>query len=425
MAKKFEYITGFESTLIHGTGLDVAETSRHLDVYKEDFALLKKDGIKLIRYPILWHRIEKFKGEYDWALTDELMAELKKENIEIIADPLHHTSFPEWLEHGFASQDFPIRYHDFVVALVKRYPQIRKITLINEPSVTALFCGGAKTWYPYSEDVFEHIVVNMATACCTLFETLEKIRPLEYYHVDVCERHVALDEASKEFVQWNDDKRFMFADLILGRIDDSHPLWGYLTKHGFTPETAEWFRHHPARIDVYCLDYYSHSELEWKNNVRVYPATKPVGFKTVALEYQRRYNLPIMLSETNIRGFVEDRITWLKFMVEECERLAGECDFRGFCWFPYVDSTDWDSLVTKANGNVDPQGIYYSDAGVHWRDDKRKIRHASELSEIYSKLAKHQITSKDIPAYKFQPPLNDLLHGFIPLMKWKWSDPPS
>jgi hypothetical protein len=129
-----------------------------------------------------------------------------------------------------------------------------------------------------------------------------------------------------------------------------------------------------------------------------------------------------MLSETNIRGYVSDRISWLKYMVEQCETLeeilkARKLPFEGFCWYPFIDSTDWCSLLTKANCNIDPQGIF-------WLDCDSKKRNTSELSEIFEALTRGEITSKDIPAYHFQAPLDRVLKNFLPRMShWQWKDP--
>jgi hypothetical protein len=52
----------------------------------------------------------------------------------------------------------------------------------------------------------------------------------------------------------------------------------------------------------------------------------------------------------------------------------------------------------EANYRIDRQGIF-------WLDERRQTRHDSELSDIFTALARGQITSKDIPAYRFLPPL--------------------
>lgn len=45
-------------------------------------------------------------------------------------------------------------------------------------------------------------------------------------------------------------------------------------------------------------------------------------------------------------------------MEEQAEQLATVSDFRGFCWFPSIDATEWDSLCTVANRRVCPMGIW-------------------------------------------------------------------
>src|SRR5205085_4848862 len=145
-----------------------------------------------------------------------------------------------------------------------------------------------------------------------------------------------------------------------------------------------------------------------------YPNQTPEGLVPTALEYAERYRLPLMLTETNIRGFVSDRISWLKFMVEQCEQIEREIaplglGFEGFCWYPFIDSTDWCSLVREARGLVDPQGIYCLDGECHTRS-------GSEFSEIFGSLARGEITSKDIPAYPFKKPLDKTMKSLMPFM---------
>jgi hypothetical protein len=210
------------------------------------------------------------------------------------------------------------------------------------------------------------------------------------------------------------EMRFLVHDLILGNVTEDHKLYPYLIKNKAGKYRLKWFNDNPARIDIIGLDYYSHSELEWSESGRIYPNSFPTGFVGVALDYVNRFNLPVMLTETNIRGTVYERISWLKHMVEQCEILEQllkprGIPFHGFCWYPFIDSTDWCSLVTRANCNVDPQGIF-------WLDCDCKNRNASELSETFEALARGQITSKDIPAYRFGRELEAMLENFLPMM---------
>ena len=135
----------------------------------------------------------------------------------------------------------------------------------------------------------------------------------------------------------------------------------------------------------------------------------PAGFLELAREYAARYGLPVMLAETNIRGTPQDRLTWLKFMEEQCERLAEETDFRGFCWYPSIEITDWCHLCKQATGAVDPQGIW-------WLDASRWGRYASELSDAYAALAAGRIDSSGIRPYRFEPEAAQQAGGHLKLM---------
>jgi beta-glucosidase/6-phospho-beta-glucosidase/beta-galactosidase len=421
---RMKFLSGFESTHIFGSSTDVLETTGHLTRLQEDFALVRRCGLRELRYSAPWHRIERVRGQYDWQWMDEALTHLRASGVDPILDPLHHTSFPDWLEGGFANPEFPELYLKFVTAIAERYPWIWQYTVVNEPFVTTWFCGHEGKWYPFGtgDTTFVPMLMNVIEAIVStsrmLVETLPEVRLV---HVDAAEAHRAIDKESEPHAIRSNHLRFLVPDLVLGRVDKDHALYNYLIDNGARDEQLAKFRAEPARIDVMGLDYYSHCELEWCVTGRVLPNTAPQGLVPTALEYAERYRLPLMLTETNIRGFVSDRISWLKFMVEQCEeieRRIGEMglSFEGFCWYPFIDSTDWCSLVTKANCNIDPQGIYWLEKGT-------LRRNASELSEIFAALARGQITSKDIPAYRFRPPVDEALAALMPKMAhWNWMD---
>jgi hypothetical protein len=240
-------------------------------------------------------------------------------------------------------------------------------------------------------------------------------------HVDTCERHHALDAASQNHTDFANELRFSVLDMILGRFDEGHPLWGDFTRHGMSGRDAEWFAANAARVDVLGLDFYAHSEMGWTRRGRS-DGFAAWGFRRVALDYAERYGLPMMLSETNLRGRIEDRMSWLRYMVSQAEALAGELAQRGlslaeFCWYPFIDSTDWCSLVREPNRRVDPQGIYWLDGAFE--------RRGSELSELYGRLARGEIGADDLPAYRFEEAVLDGrgVRKFLGQMRgWDWRE---
>ena len=420
ISERLEFMTGFESTYMPEHKLDVLETSGHLHFFREDLKLVHDSGVRTVRYPVPWHRIEPEPGRYDWQWMDVAMNALGEFGLDPIVDPMHLTSYPAWLRRGFDDPEFPRTYSTFVRAFARRYPWVKKYTPFNEPFTTAFFCAHEGIWTPYAKkpETFVAMAVNLSKAICEVTATLDEELPgAQIVHVDTCEAHSALDPESVGFAAQLNERRFLVLDLILGRIDDRHPLYPYLKRHGLRDEDLAWFAQHPARIDILGLDYYQFSEQQFHQSGPVLPGGEPVGFAAVAMQYIQRYNLPIMLSETNTRGHAEDRISWLKYMVEQCERLVQSgVDFRGFCWFPFIDSLDWDSLLCRADRHIDPVGIY-------WLDEAGE-RHPSELSYWYGALARGEATSASLPCYRFREPLASQLAAFLPQMQhWEWREP--
>jgi len=75
-----------------------------------------------------------------------------------------------------------------------------------------------------------------------------------------------------------------------------------------------------------------------------------------------------MLSETNFFGPGEARAAWFQNMWQEYQALLKKgYDLRGFCWFPFVNSTDFQHLLLKNPNDIDPVGIYDLDTERHER----------------------------------------------------------
>ncbi len=397
--------------------------TRHDERWHDDLVLVRDAGIRRLRYPIPWHRIERARGHYDWGWLDEVLAGMRELGLSPIADPVHHTSFPRWLEDGFLNPDFPATYRDFCAAFAERYPWVREFTIFNEPLPTTMLCTQMGAWYPArrGEAAFYGMLRNVSRAICEATAAIIRAQPAaRFIHVDTAEGHGALDARSDEFARFLNERRFFFYDLILGRVDEGHLLFEQLRQWTRAGEAdLRWFREHAARIDVLGLDYYPHCEHQFYQGGSVCPSNAPLGFAALARQYHARYNLPLMLTETNIRGYVTDRVTWLKYMVEQCEALVAEgLPFEGFTWFPFIDSTDWDSLLRRPQGHIDPVGIYYlREGGLE--------RVGSELANLYAGLARGELRGADLPAYRLMTPMSEQLAGFEPQWSgWEWRQPP-
>jgi len=372
-----------------------------------------------VRYPVRWHRIEGEPGVFDWSATDEVLGYMGDIGLAPIVDLVHHTSYPRWLRRGFADSRFPDAYLRYTEAFARRYPWVEEYTLFNEPFSTFLLCGQEGVWPPHLRGLkgFLTLTANVFPSVAEASRRYHDLLPAaRHVYVDTCEGHGAATDEAEPHAAYANDRRFFLADLFLGRpMAEDRPFVAAVIAAG----GARLLDFEPGRIDVLGLDYYAHSQWQWLDAAgrgRA-PSPRPGSLSGLVHEYWSRYGLPCALTETNIRGYASDRASWLKYTLEQCEtaRDAG-VDIEGYCWFPFVDSCDWDSLLRLADGHVDPVGVFWLDEALD--------RRPSSMSASYARAA-HGASARDLPAYRFQPPVSDWLRGWLPQMShWPWQDPP-
>jgi beta-glucosidase/6-phospho-beta-glucosidase/beta-galactosidase len=401
-----EMVGGFESTYMPAHDTDVTEANGHDTRWRDDLALMRRAGVTRLRYPIRWHRIERSPGHYDWKHTDAVMEHMAEHGMRPIVDLVHHTSYPLWLDGGFADRRFGSAYLRYVERFARRYPWVEEYTLFNEPFATLFLCGGAGVWPPYERgiDGLARLLGNVLPAVAEASRIYADMLPrARHIWVDTCEHHSAdsrVDDAVAHAAMCN-DRRFIVLDLMLGRADPmGRPFAQALAGAG----GAELFTLPAGRIDGLGLDYYAHSEWYYIRGSGLAPSPQPRGLAALATEYWQRYRLPMLLSETNIRGYASDRATWLRYTLSECERArdAG-VPLGGYCWFPFVDSCDWDSLLARCEGNIDP-------VGVHWLDEHLNRRESSMWRSY--RLAAAGVPADQLPAYRLHPPVAAWLNGY-------------
>lgn len=412
-----EFIGAFESAYMPAHDVDVTETTRHDARWREDLELLAACGVRRLRYPIRWHRIERTAGSFDWRSTDEVFGYLFDNGFTPIVDVCHHTSYPRWVGN-FADPRFGPAYLGFVEAFARRYPEIREYTLFNEPFTTFLLCGQEGIWPPYHRglDGMLQIAGNVFPAVTEASRMLQDLLPgSRHVYVEACEAHTAAGRRGEAMAALANDRRFFFTDLFLGRpLDPGRPFVAQVLRSGGQGLLGM----KPGHVDVLGLDYYAHNQWHWSGpNEGTRTSPTPVPLAKVIISYAERYGLPCMMGETNIRGDSADRVSWLKYTLEQCEeaRDAGVV-MDGYCWFPFIDSCDWDSLLSRCNASIDPVGVY--------RIGPDMERVPSVMSTAYSKAARG-LPSTALPAYRFSPPVAEWAGGFLPQMDhWDWQQPP-
>ncbi|WP_164737405.1 family 1 glycosylhydrolase [Georgenia sp. SYP-B2076] len=409
-------VGGFESTYLPAFGVDALDLTHHAQNWRGDLDALLDAGVRHLRYPLRWHRIEPGPGQFDWRETDAVLGHLRDRGATVIVDLVHHTSYPDWLVDGFRSPRFGPAFLRYAEAVATRYPWLPAYTVFNEPFATLFLAGHQGLWPPYDtgDAGFARLLRSVLPAVVQAARAFEDLlHRAHHVWVDTAEHHTGTGPGHEHALLSN-DRRHVVLDLALGHdLDPARPYLRRLVEAG----GESLLDLTPLRVHLLGLDYYSHSEWFYDDAGGHAPSPRPVGFARVAELYGRRYGLPMMLSETNLRGLPSDRVSWLRHMLEQYEvALSRGVDLRGFCWFPQVDSCDWDTLLALCRGRADPVGVLSLGA-----DGSRRRSVLTEAWEAVVAGARHE----DLPAYRFQPPCDAQLAGLTPLMShWPWREPP-
>ena len=411
------FIGGFESTYQPTYDVDTVEATRHDRTWQPDLESLVSADVRHLRYPLRWHRIAAEPDTFDFTESDRVLGYLRDRGAVPIVDLVHHTSYPAWLTDGFRDARFGSAYLRYAEAVAGRYPWLEAYTLFNEPFATLFLAGHQALWPPYDQgiDGFSRLLRSVLPAISVASQCWSDLLPdASHVWVDTAEHHRGT--ASRQtYVDTANDRRHVVLDLALGHdLDQDRPFLAELVAAG----GESLLEVPPVRVDLLGLDYYCHSEWYYDEAGSYAPSPQPIGFAAIAEQYGQRYGLPMLLSETNIRGLPSDRASWLRHTLEQYELAVSRgVDLRGYCWFPQVDSCDWDSVLARAARRVDPVGVLsLSPDGVRAR---------TTFTDAWEAAARGA-SAAELPAYRFQSPCDKQLRGLLPLMShWEWQDPPA
>jgi beta-glucosidase/6-phospho-beta-glucosidase/beta-galactosidase len=106
----FLWATGIEDTFVPQTrpghrALDEYQLMGHYEHWRQDLALVRDLGLKMVRWGVPWYRLEPFQpGEFDWRWTDQVIPYMVHDlGITPIVDLMHY-GCPFWLRREFAER---------------------------------------------------------------------------------------------------------------------------------------------------------------------------------------------------------------------------------------------------------------------------------------------------------------------------------
>ena len=390
---RFLFATGIEGSnpvIVDAAGQrirqDQMEASDHYRRWHEDFDLVVGLGVSHLRWGPPIHRTWIGPGRYDWSFCDDAIAELARLGITPILD-LCHFGLPDWLGDSFQNPDFPHEFAVYASDFAQRYPWVRLYTPVNEIYICARFSAELGWWNerllsrgivappdptdrpagglwdagPGSEVPFVTALKHMCRASILAMEAILAVTPdalfvqsesTEYYHP------VSPDvEARATFLNL---RRFLSLDLTYGRHVIA-TIYQYLNDNGLDRSEYDWFMEHGARLRRRCIlgtDYYKTNEQLVHADGHIHPVGEVLGYYVVMQDYERRYHIPVMHTETNYPD-PEGASAWLWQQASSVRRLRLDLvPVVGFTWYGLTDMTDWDVALREKRGVVNPIGLF-------------------------------------------------------------------
>ncbi|MBJ6109057.1 glycoside hydrolase family 1 protein [Hymenobacter sp. BT523] len=363
LPNNFMFATGIECsnpTIDHGrTRRDLLAECGHYERWREDLALVKDLGLKVLRYGLPYHKTHLGPGQYDWEFADQVMAEMQRLEITPILDLLHF-GVPDWLGN-FQNPELPVHFAEYAGAVARRYPWVRYYTPINEIYVTARMSAKDGLWNEQlkSDRGFVTAMKHLVAASIMATQQIAVHRPdciivqsesAEYIH--------ELRANPSPEVTLENKLRFVSLDLLYAHHPDGDVL-NYLFDHGLTRREYDWFMAgEPPGYQIMGNDYYGRNERIILPDGEVCTSMDVLGWYNITLEYYRRYRKPVMHTETNVLE-AHNAPTWLWKQWVNILRMRDEgVPVLGFTWYSLIDQLDWDIGLARKVGKVNPCGLF-------------------------------------------------------------------
>lgn len=379
----FLWAVGIEDTFITaphartGRTLDEYELTDHYKRWRDDIDLMSRLGVPCARYGVPWHRVQPEPKVWSWSFVDAALEHMLALKIDPIVDLVHY-GLPPWIDGAFLNPDYPRYVAEYAARLAERFRgRIRWYTPLNEPRITAWYCGRLGWWPPYRRS-WSGFVALMLAICQGIVETvraLEKVDPeIVPFHVDATDLFDTDDPTLAPVARQRQEIVFLALDLISGRVDRRHGLWEWLLRNGANEQTLATFLHQPLELPIIGINLYpifTSKRLlrDAKNRLRIQmPHASGELIDKLGRLYFERYGAPLMISETADKGSAARRQRWLEQSVAAVKRLrGGSVPLVGYTWWPMFALVTWawrqgrrplhDHLLQMGLWDLDPDPV--------------------------------------------------------------------
>ena len=342
----------------------------------DDIDRLADMGVRRVRYPLLWERIQPERGMAPrWDALEPHLLRMREHGIAPIAGLVHHGSGPRHtnlLDPAFAAE-----LAAYALTVAERYPWIDMWTPVNEPVSTARFSGLYGHWYPHerSDASFVRMLMHECRAAVMAMAAIRSVIPgARYMHTD----DMGVISSSPQLAYqaaFENERQFVALDLISGRVVPGHPMRRYLMCHGATAAELAWFEEHATSPDVVAGDYYITSDRHLDDDIASYPgvhvggndrhryvdvatsgtAAWEPGFEAVLHRMWTRYGRPVAIGEVHINGTREAQLRWSRSCWDAAVRAeAAGVPVTAVTFWALLGTFDWNDLCRSQRGHYEP-----------------------------------------------------------------------
>ena len=342
-----------------------------------DLDRIAKLGIRTLRYPLLWElAAPSSPDDIDWSWPDGRLHRLRELGITPVLGLVHHGSGPRYtslVDDGFAAA--LAKYAGRVAA---RYPWVEWYTPVNEPLTTARFSGLYGLWYPHGREdrTFVRALLNQCSGIVLSMQAIRQINPDAKLVQTEDFGTTRATRALQYQADFDNHRRWISWDILSGRVDQQHPLRGYLLASGATDRELDWFCENACPPQVMGVNHYVTSDrfLDerltryprscWGGNARqqyadldaVRVVSTPLGsWGEILRQVWTRYQVPIAITEVHLGCTREEQMRWFleAWLAAQSARMEG-CDVRAVTAWALLGSFDWNTLLTRSENHYEP-----------------------------------------------------------------------
>jgi dTDP-4-dehydrorhamnose reductase len=371
---------GIECT-INRVGNEYLDQLEYSGYYKSpQHQLVAELGIKKLRFPILWEKHQPSPdAKINWSWTSQQLHYFKEQKIEVIAGLVHHGSGPGYT--NLLDPQFPYLLAEYARKVAMEFPWLQYYTPVNEPLTTARFSGLYGLWYPHAKDdrSFVRALINQMKGVVLSMREIRKINPNAQL--------VQTEDLGKTYstptlryqARFENKRRWLTYDLLMGKVDEKHKLWKYFLKYGIQKEELAFFTENPCVPDVIGFNYYVTSERFLDERYRQYTTVKPgtngkhkyvdveaarvdveeeTGLSVLLKEAWIRFGRPMAITEAHLHCHREEQLRWFSDVWNTCKQAKQDgIDIQAVTSWALFGSYGWDRLLTMKNGTYEP-GVF-------------------------------------------------------------------